>query len=142
VLNIPFLVFGGVTLLALAPGTAHGQVYSSYAFDKRYSVAITDAALEASPDWEENEEHPPLSARRAIVLATKLKDKLVKDSAAYKWKLQQASLRPAGDAKWFWFVHFHAQYQEGFSTGVPHHLRLAVLMDGTAIKPTVTDRRK
>jgi hypothetical protein len=136
------LLLGSVCaiLMASAPRTTHAQTYYSYAFSKQYTVEITRENLKATPDWKENEEHPPLSARKAIVIATKLKDKLVKDSDDFTWKLQHASLTPADDDKWYWLVHFDAEFQ-GVSTGIPNHLRLVVLMDGTAIEPTVRNQR-
>lgn len=128
-------------LFASAPRTTHAQTYSSYAFSKQYKVEITRENLNASPEWKENEENPPLSARKAIVIATKLKDKLVKDSVEFKWKLQRASLTPAVNDKWYWLVHFDAEFQGG-SSGIPNHLRLVVLMDGTAVEPIVKNQHE
>lgn len=114
--------------------------HASYAFSKQYIVSITSEALEKSPTWKEDDENPPLPARKAIRLANKMKDSLVKDSKDYKWKLQSASLHPSGAGKWYWLVHYDAEYQGSGSTGVPSHLRLVVLMDGTIIKPVVNAR--
>jgi hypothetical protein len=110
----------------------------SYAFAKKYTVTIIDEALKKSPAWENDAENPPLSAKKAIKLANEIKDSLVKDSKDFKWKLRSASLEPAGEDKWYWLINYEAQFQ-GFSSGIPNHLRLVVLMDGTVVKPEVKD---
>lgn len=121
----------------VAPVRAETTLYS-YAFSKQYIVSISDEALEKSPPWKEDAENPPLSARKAIKLANEMKDSLVKDSKRYKWVLQFASLYPTGEGKWYWLVHYDAEFQGG-STGIPNHLQLVVLMDGTVITPLVKD---
>jgi hypothetical protein len=114
--------------------------HASYAFSKQYIVSITSETLEKSPTWKEDDENPPLPARKAIRLANKMKDSLVKDSKDYKWKLQSASLQPSDAGKWYWLVHYDAEFQGAGSTGVPDHLRLVVLMDGTVVKPVTNAR--
>lgn len=119
---------------------AHAEIsHSSNAFAKRYTIKISDEILEKSPSWNDDAENPPLSARKAISLANEMKDSLVKDSDEFKWKLQSTSLQPTDGDKWYWLVRYEAKFQGGGSTGVPNHLRLAVLMDGTVIKPIVSD---
>jgi hypothetical protein len=107
----------------------------SYAFSKQYAVRVPDEALEKSPSWKDDAENPPLSAKKAIKLATEMKDSLVKDSKNYKWTLTSARLEPAGGGKWYWLIYYEAQFPIG--TGIPDHLRLVVLMDGKVIKPEV-----
>lgn len=126
-------------VFCITPVRADMTLYS-YAFSKQYSVSITREALEKSPTWKDDVENPPLSARKAIALANELKDSLVKDSDDFKWTLQSASLQPAGDGKWYWLLHYDAIFR-GASTGIPNHLRLVVLMDGTVIKPGIRDHR-
>jgi hypothetical protein len=109
----------------------------SYAFSKQYSVTVSSDALENSPSWKDDAENPPLSAKKAIKLATEMKDSLVKDSKDFKWSLESTSLRPASGDKWYWLVSYEARFQGAGSTGVPHNLRLIVLMDGKVIKPEV-----
>jgi hypothetical protein len=114
--------------------------YHSYAFGKHYIVRVSPKDLKQSPSWKKDEENPPLSARKAIKLATKMKDSLVKDSKDFKWELQSAALEPAGNDKWLWIVCYQAVFSGASVSSVPH-LRLAVLMDGKVVKPEVKDRK-
>jgi len=121
--------------------TAQGGI-ASYAFDKVYIVDITREALDKSPAWENDADNPPVAARKAIQLADAMKNLLVKDTADHKWKLSFASLMPAGGNKWYWQIGYEAEFQGGAATGIPHHLYLAVLMDGTVVGPEVRQRKK
>ena len=112
----------------------------SYAFSKQYCFTITANMLKVSPVWSEDADNPPLPARKAIRLATKLKNELVKDTEKFKWKLESCSLEQAETSKWYWFITYFARYQ-GSSTGIPHHLQVIVLMDGTVIRPMVKAQR-
>jgi hypothetical protein len=125
------------TLAVSAAGLGFDRSVGSYAFSKQYWVTIPREALDKSPSWNDDADNPPLSARKAIKLATQMKDSLVKDSKDFKWVLSTASLEPVGDDKWFWLINFEAQFQGGLLDGHPHFLRLVVLMDGTVIKPQV-----
>ena len=107
----------------------------SYSFSNQYVVRVSGEDLEKSPSWKDDAENPPLSAKKAIKLATEMKDSLVKDSKNYKWTLTSARLEPAGGGKWYWLIYYEAQFPIG--TGIPDHLRLVVLMDGKVIKPEV-----
>lgn len=113
----------------------------SMAVEKSYTVTVTQEALQTSPCWADGEENPPLSARRAIVLATAKKDKLVSDSADWKWHLESASLHQVEEGRWVWLVHFEA-YPPSFGgiAGAPPFLNLVVLMDGTIIEPKPASR--
>lgn len=111
--------------------------YHSYTITKNYVVTILSDAVAKSPSWKDDEENPPLSAKKAIKLANEMKDSLVKDSKDYKWKLDEATLKPAGDEKWYWLIRYEAQFQGAASIGVPPFLCLVVLMDGKVVKPEV-----
>ncbi len=116
------------------------QRITSHVFSTQYVIEIKDKDLMASPDWSANDENPPLSARKAISIATKLKGKLIKDTDDIKWTIGQASLVPAKDSKWYWLIYFDPVPQRPFSGNI-QSLRLVVLMDGTAIEPIVRNRR-
>ena len=126
--------------LTLLPTLALCDItYFSYAFAKQYAETIPRKALEKSPSWNGESENPPLSARKAIKLANEVKDTVVKDSKEIKWKLREASLVPTDDEKWYWLVYYEGVAQGFVISGIPPHLRLVVLMDGTVIKPEVND---
>ncbi|WP_254507973.1 hypothetical protein [Anatilimnocola floriformis] len=115
---------------------------ASYAFSKVYLVTISAEDVERSPAWSDDAENPPISARKALQLALAMKNSLVKDQDNFKWQLKSAELTPTFDrpGKWYWLVTYEAIFQGG-STGMPPHLRLVVLMDGTVIKPVIKDQK-
>jgi hypothetical protein len=76
----------------------------SHALGKRYRVTITYAELDNTPRWSEDEENPPLSAKKALQVANKMKDSLVKDDEKHKWTLESLTLTPAGKSRWYWVV--------------------------------------
>jgi hypothetical protein len=114
---------------------ATGLIWYSYVWEKTYTVTVTQAMLGNTPSWALTHADPPLSARKALWLATKKKDGIVKDSSEFKWELSSASLIPTGHAKWYWVIEFTAKHQAGFFRGRPAFLKLIVLMDGTVIDP-------
>lgn len=132
-----FRVTSIVVASVLANPTPGDLQIGSYGNGKQYTVSVSKDMLEKSPRWMEPDENPPISARRAIELATAMKDSLVKDSDSWKWKLRSASLEPI-DGHWFWEISFEGKF-DGFLEGRPPNLRLVVLMDGTVVKPLVKD---
>ncbi len=123
-----------------APDTGGSISHSSYACGKRYVVTIAYAALDKAPKWAEADENPPLSAKKALKAANDMKDSLMKDSEKPKWILRSLDLRPAGDDRWYWTANYEEEPLNGRRlAGQPPSLKLVVLMDGTAIKPEVTD---
>jgi hypothetical protein len=117
------------------PGTTVS--FWSYAFGKCYSVAVTQAALDKAPVWKDDSDNPPVAARKAMRLADRLKDKLVKDNDKYRWKREEAALQEAGEGQWYWVVSYKAVYRGRCSSGVAPFLHLVVLMDGTVVEPKV-----
>jgi hypothetical protein len=131
-----------VLLLFVSP--SFGQSYSSYAFGKKYDFQITPEML-AKSSWDGKTDSPPLPVGKAIRLANALKNKLVKDSKDFKWHLISATLNnnwlSGSDAgtKWWWSINYEAHVQMGMSTGIPDHLMVTVLMDGTVVEPKITN---
>ncbi len=135
-----------IPVLLLLASPSFGDTHYSYAFGKCYIFEITPEMLDKSPSWDEQADNPPLSAGKAIRLATSLKNRLVKDSKDFKWRLISATLDhtwgSGSDAakKWWWSVRFEARFR-GDETGRPNHLEVLVLMDGTVIEPKIEDDR-
>jgi hypothetical protein len=129
-------LFATVATALLVPSVSSDVCYYSYAISANYTVTVTHEALANSPSWKKDEENPPLSARKAIKLANEMKDSLVKDSENYKWKLDGATLKSAGDEKWYWLIRYEAEFQ-GNLIGQPPFLNLVVFMDGKVVKPEV-----
>lgn len=109
-----------------------------------FGITITQSAIDKTPKWEPADEHPPLSARRAIQLADRLRSQLVKDDKGWRWCLKSATLTPwtpeSPSGHWFWEIAYHACPPGGYA-GPSNDLHLAVLMDGTVVRPKTSKRR-
>jgi hypothetical protein len=106
--------------------------------ERRFIVTVTDEMLQKSPKWKADAPHPPLSARKAIRLATELKKKLVADTKVYEWKFLTAKLCRDSDPeidRWYWRVEFEAKVRPGLPPDDPKELVVIVLMDGTVVQP-------
>jgi hypothetical protein len=124
------------------------SVYSNIYFDEllrdpstEFVIEIREEAMQKTPVWENEDEHPPLSARRAIRLADSLCAKLVRDTGEWKWRLESAKLVPwfPASGRWFWEIQYHA-YRDGSYAGPSNDLNLVVLMDGFVVQPTIRKR--
>jgi hypothetical protein len=112
----------------------HKHLVHSWAYGKAYDVNLSDDDIQKTPAWKQDDENPPLSARRAVRLATKMKDSLGKDAKQLEFgglALEQFS------GRWYWTVRF-AGDPENDRMMAPH-LFLVVLMDGTVPKPESRD---
>jgi hypothetical protein len=135
-------LFVAVSVIWLAANFAHADYHlTSDAFGKRYVVTISQPALDESPEWDAEADNPPLGARKALKLATDMKNSLVEDSEKFKWRLESLSLKPVPSGKWYWLANYEA-WPRGQFEGRTERLRLVVLMDGTAIQPEVMNIRK
>jgi len=106
-----------------------------------FKVTVTGSAIGRTPKWNEQDENPPLSARRAIKLADNLRAKVVKDHEEWKWHLEHASLTPFSESpqgRWYWEISYYAA--RPVYTGPHNELHLAVLMDGTVVEPEIKKR--
>ncbi len=131
-----------VCTIALSSPHVFAQIgFASYAFGKQYWVEVEYETLEKTPVWKDDAEDPPLSARKAISLATEMKNSLPKDSPGHEWVLESAALEPTSNDRWIWLIAFRARHIDPhvLQQGPGVHLRLMVLMDGTVIKPKISD---
>ena len=88
--------------------------------------------------WKSDAPNPPLSARKAIDLATEQQKTLVKDSKGHKWEFVTADLTPdTAVDRWYWEVTFMAYVKPGKPTLREENLIVIVLMDGRVLKPAV-----
>lgn len=105
--------------------------------DARYFVTtISSEMLRRSPPWRANEANPPLSARKALVVAEREKARLISPSADRDtvWSLQGMSLVPRADDRWYWVIEYWGA-PGGALGGSPSVLNVVVLMDGTLVQP-------
>jgi hypothetical protein len=136
-------ILGILVLLMLASPTLASTFYS-YAFGKRYCFEIAPEMLAKSPSWDGNADDTPLPAGKAVRLANSLKNRLVKDSKDFKWHLVSAELEhdflnEPDSGKWWWAIRYEAHIRQGGESGIPNHLKIIVLMDGTVIEPKITE---
>lgn len=112
----------------------------SYSFGKVVESRITQAAISRAPKWKDTEENPPISARRALEVAKKERDRidllLKYDRKVWSWKLEAISLKPFEGGGWYWLIQFE-QTGPDIAGGVPF-LHIPVLMDG---RPAVSEVR-
>jgi hypothetical protein len=130
-------------LLVVTPASGAGVriEINSYGLGKRYAVVVTQAALDKAPAWKAEADDPPLPARKAMKLAGATKDRLVQDTKDWVWRQASAALEESTDGRWYWLVSYEARPRDGLLSGVAPYLRLVVLMDGTVVKPKVSDDR-
>jgi hypothetical protein len=105
-----------------------------------YSLTVTNESLERTPSWKENEENPPLAARRASQFAGHVADTFPSNLKDWKWHLDELDLRnnqaEGRGRRWYWVVHYHGRPL--VEHGPDPVLYLVVLMDGRVLKPNVS----
>jgi hypothetical protein len=134
-------VFCGLLLLILPlPLEAEDVFYyvaklEGKADGKTFTFKVTSEDLKATPSWSEDQESPPVSARKAIEKANALLEKLVKDTK--RWELHQSILERAYGDKWYWVVEYYDR--GGKPKGFKPSFHIMVLMDGAVVKPTSSE---
>jgi hypothetical protein len=124
-----------------AEARAGDEEMAGYAFGKSYTISVTREALRRAPAWDESAENPPLSARRALKLATECQRALVAAPADWEWHLMYLGLRQ-NNGRWYWLANFEAYPTRHAFDGVAPNLYVAVLMDGTVVKPVIRNKRR
>jgi hypothetical protein len=103
---------------------------------KKYEFRIPDADLEKTPAWAPGQENPPLSARRAIDVATRQLSTLLPNGK--NWRLHAVTLR-AIDNHWIYLVEFLEPLRgDGGGQQVSAGFQVVVLMNGAAVTPRVS----
>jgi hypothetical protein len=128
-------------LLVTAPKSIDADATAGYAFGKSYTIVVGEEDLKKAPAWDQSAENPPLSARRALKLATDSRQAIIPGHAEWKWELRYLGLRES-EGRWYWLAYFEAFRRRGSSSGIPPHLYVAVLMDGTVVKPEIRDSKR
>lgn len=124
-------------LLACFCNAAHAQDYVAKFYGehdgKQFEFTVTTRLLENCPEWLSEQENPPLSARRALAIASDYLPRLVTNAEA--WKAGDIRLRPVRD-KWVYVVEF-SERREGVKTP----FSIVVLMNGEVVEPKITKRK-
>jgi hypothetical protein len=101
--------------------------FSSYHGGKRYDFEVTAEQLAKCPAWLDDQENPPLPARRALAIATNYLSTLFSD--AEKWRMHGFSLVPVGE-KWVYLVNFIEPPPKNSSEHLTSPFKIVVLMNG------------
>jgi hypothetical protein len=123
---------------AAAPLSCPGKTWFSYPPDGlQYASTVGKQQLAASPDWEENDPNPPLSARRALALAEAAASRILKNGGDKDLErlCDAAKLMPLGGKKWCWDVRYEWRPRRGAWDGPPYHFDVFILMDGSVVEP-------
>ena len=103
---------------------------------KKYEFHITDQDLQKTPSWPANQENPPVSARRAIDIASKYLATLLPNGK--DWRLYQITLKPIGD-RWIYLVEFLEPLRgDAGAQQLSSGFQIVVLMNGVAVVPRVS----
>ena len=128
----PFIVPEGVTHYCYPPDGAE------------YASTITPKMRDLSPDWADTEPNPPVSARKAMMLAEATVDATLKDKVPPSYKRSRASvnLLPLAGRKWCWEICYEwHDVSVGGETGGLFGFRVFVLMDGKVVQPVKNKAR-
>ena len=113
----------------------NGSSWYSYVGTKRYVFRVTNSEMSKTPVWREQDEHPPLAARKALRLARTRLVEIVKSSR--DWRLHSLSLCEWGDKRhWYYIAAYDVPVP--YIDGPPLTMRIPVLMSGDAVKPKVS----
>jgi hypothetical protein len=146
ILMISLLAAVGVCLALDADGEEEQRKvasFSSYDFKqgKRYDFDVYQKDIVETPRWRMEDAFPPLSPRRAEMLARAQLKELVTEPE--RWNRGAIALHQlSGGDRWVYVVHFSGFHPPGVIDGAVPQMRLVVLMDGHVIKPRVTPHGK
>ncbi len=130
-------VLAAVTLITPAFAQDTAASYRSEHAGKRYDFTVTHAQVQATPDWPEDADYPPLSPRKALARARADLVTFLPDAG--KWMHPKITLTAVGAPhKWMYIVQFEGPLPPGVIDGPVDLMRVLVLMDGTAIRPVIT----
>ena len=104
-----------------------------FADGKRFDFSIHTRDLLKTPEWKQDQEHPPLSPKKAENLAKSKLRTLV--NHPNEWSIDEIALHDVKYSnRWFYVVKFSGRTQ-------PHNsiplMVIVVLMDGTTPEPKV-----
>jgi len=123
--------FVAMALLAAQADTMFTVQYGG----KTYEFRIADQDLQRTPAWQAGQENPPLSARRAIDIATKQLATLLPNGK--DWRLYAVTLRPI-ENRWVYLVDFLEPLRDGAGQQLSAGFQVVVLMNGAAVAPRVS----
>lgn len=122
-------VFGQDARAYQPPRVKTGQiVWSTHADGQKYVTTLKISQLLATPTWDEGQENPPLSARKALAAAQEVVARFAPYGKETKLPPPLLKLRE-NDGHWFWVVYFSPNDFRQFQSTFP----VVVLMDGSSV---------
>lgn len=107
--------------------------------DLAIEIQILESMTVKQPEWTQQYENPPLSARRALAIADDFRIKRIRDWEQFDWSLTGLRLTPLDlkKNKWCWVVQFELAVKPDVNLTASHlpELEVWVMMDGTIIEP-------
>ena len=128
-----FLLFLLGCLCTVAYAQDYVAKFNSFHDGKQFEFTVTSKLLENCPEWLSEQDNPPLSARRALAIASDYLPKLVSNAEA--WQVRDIRLRPVRD-KWVYVLEFSERRE-----GVQAPFMIVVLMNGEVVEPKITKRK-
>jgi hypothetical protein len=110
--------------------TGHGK-----ADGKSFSFSVTAQTVMESPPWRTSAAYPPFPIRRAIAIARRQLDGLVRNRAV--WQFEQICLSEFPEDRWVYFVSFRREYPPNMAVFGADYFHIPVLMDGSTVRPKV-----
>lgn len=129
---------------ATAQNQPHGPIYSvvklcyfgSFEFEGvTYSFGTAWETFNATPNWNESDDFPPLSPRKAISAALREAKRIRPDVS--EWTVENVTLDQMQN---HWFYRVQCARNDGAGTGIHLPLTVPVLMDGTAVHGEIGPR--
>ena len=109
---------------------------ASRVFGKRYLSNVSDDDVRNSPAWTEEANSPPVSPRKALKLAEKMRDSVVKLPDGWRWERMSLTLLFDEDHCVWHISYLPVPPDENLSF---QDITLVVLMNGIVVKPVATD---
>jgi len=110
--------------------------FSSYRANKRYDFNLSQQMLEATPTWDQYQDNPPLSPRKALQAAGDYMKVLFPDGDL--WEVSQISLQPVRD-RWVYLIAFLGPIPKGYAEYMQSPVTLVVTMDGVAVPAVISE---
>jgi len=109
---------------------------------KEYQFVITQADLDRSPAWEENQDAAPLAPRAAVESARRyaMDDLLRKVRPSQQWLMRRITIEHVGgrENQWIYIIDFIPEQGDAVLLTALPVFRIPVLMDGTVPRANVT----
>ncbi|GAA5505584.1 hypothetical protein [Novipirellula caenicola] len=121
-------------------GATHG-ISNTVLYESRIGAELESTqqvTLESMPAWNAAAANPPLSAKRALLIADRIRRERLRDNKDWKWGLRSLTLHPL-DTKnqiWCWRIEFDAEPVSHDVIGAMPALSTIVMMDGSCYVQT------